>query len=569
MNDATIDSKPSESTSELTPLVSQSGVEDDDNAAIKEMIIKHSETLSLVSSSFKWFYIVGSSCAFTNAMRTTLFISYASNFTNDSTLIAITLYLSYLMTGLTSFIFGIIGDKYVFDCLFIFAATSDVITFFIEATATNYTSLAIAYIVGGMPFEALCTMYNIKMHPIYNAKQFVARFSQYFIIGKLLGYLCGGIIAYYYSYRLVFYISAFLALILFFLTIAVFFNVESKLIEKELEMKEYYDIVDSGNYNSSLIIDKQDCINGVNINIEWIKDRKYRFPICLTRRRRRRTTTDNEDDDNNYSDDDKSWLAFCANCQRYRECNNVVLFIIIFSILCQNFSSTFHTILTVYYVKYMHDRFNESVLITCLQIVAFAVSSVVGAQILKAYHKKSRSRTPRASCVSSASSSSSSQIQQVDSNCNSNNSNNSNNVSTIDNMIIVSILLCCGIYGIITGCILPANIFAFKNKNSLIDMFWICIVICGTCFGMNLVSYQMISIQFIPSKYSGKILGIKMITGAISKSAFLLIVGLLWNNSYQWLFYVQAILCGVIFGGFCIIWLFTFAQSNVKLHVEK
>lgn len=203
---------------------------------------KHESIRQDVSKTFNKLLYVALSYAFTYSMRTNLIILYALTFYDNTTTISLVVNLSYLTSAFMSLFFGIFGDKRRFDYLLIASALFDVITFFMEASANSFIILAIAYSIGGQPFEAICHSWNVKMLPTYYAQQFQARFMQLFILGYILGPIIGGILAHFFGYRIVFYISAVISLILFCVTVRFFGNnVEIYLLNQQLTMvKEYH-----------------------------------------------------------------------------------------------------------------------------------------------------------------------------------------------------------------------------------------------------------------------------------------------------------------------------------------
>ena len=153
---------------------------------------KHEEILRETRQFFfKILYIV-LSFALTYSMRTNIFILYARTFYNDTAVISVIVYLSYCMSAISSLLFGIIGDRWRFDYLLIIAAIFDVITFFVEATTTYFVVLAIAYAIGGQPFQAIGQSWKIKCLPTYYAQQFKTQLLSLYTLGYIVGPILGG-----------------------------------------------------------------------------------------------------------------------------------------------------------------------------------------------------------------------------------------------------------------------------------------------------------------------------------------------------------------------------------------
>lgn len=170
---------------EITPFKSNDVVQEANNQ--HEMILNDVESLFV-----KVFYVVVSFST-TYAMRTNIIVLYAREFYDDTALISVFIYMSYIVSAVMSLLIGMVGNKWRFDALIIMAAISDVITFWIEATASNFWVLVIAYGIGGQPFIAIGLSWNLKMFPTYHAKQFRALLSQCYYAGIIIGPIIGGL----------------------------------------------------------------------------------------------------------------------------------------------------------------------------------------------------------------------------------------------------------------------------------------------------------------------------------------------------------------------------------------
>ena len=99
--------------------------------------------------------------------------------------IAIVAYCSFVGSAISSLINGFVGDYWYFDHLLIIASMLDVLTFWIEATTDKFYILAIAYVLGGQPMNALIFGYSTKMLPKYHSKRFQASWKQLYTFGYL------------------------------------------------------------------------------------------------------------------------------------------------------------------------------------------------------------------------------------------------------------------------------------------------------------------------------------------------------------------------------------------------
>ena len=83
-----------------------------------------------------------------------------------------------------------------------------------------------------------------------------------------------------------------------------FWNVQEKLLKKQLTMKKYYNMVDSdenNNYNNKelyLQVTSKNENENENQHLKWIISKEYRFAIC----------NDNEENDDN--DNNNDWYLY-------------------------------------------------------------------------------------------------------------------------------------------------------------------------------------------------------------------------------------------------------------------
>lgn len=244
------------------------------NDELQTLADKHGDVVHFVSSTFTRVLYIGVSCSLTYTLRTNLFVLYCKTFNDygSSLYIGIAIYCSYVVSAIMSLTFGIIGDRFRFDILLLMAGVLDVLTFFMEAKASNFVILAVAYAIGGQPFEAIVHGWNIKMQPLFYAQKFQARFLQCYTLGYLAGPVLGGIIAYFFSYRTVFYVSAVLgAVLLVYQVVMGLFRVEPIMLDKIANISaECYSTADHDQVEIQQTLELEE-------NHKWIISKDYRF----------------------------------------------------------------------------------------------------------------------------------------------------------------------------------------------------------------------------------------------------------------------------------------------------
>ena len=427
----------------------------------------------------------------TYSMRSNLIILYAETFYNNTAVISGIVYLSYVSAAISCLIYGIVADKWRVDYLLIIASIFDVITFWMEATAPIFIVLAIAYSIGGQPFSVIALSFNLKLIPTYYAQQIRGKMLQMYAVSSIIGPVIGGIICYFYDYRTVFYCSATISIFLFVYTIIFFFNVEKALLNEQLAMKEHYDKVANWiNTHNNKIEDKY----------KWIISRDYRFPVCL--------------------ENEKVGSLFEMGTYR--------------AVLLSLFSmhgvliGSIDFIIIPFYVWYIKHRFdnNINIIISTAQLSSYAVAYIIGSQTSKKLAKFMQS-------------------QKIVNETTNNYNNKKNNIGRMrynfENLIVVMCLFCLVIMLICSLIMLPLDIFNFGNDSiEIIIQYWITIFIYGIVVGMGYLNIELVCVELIPNDVAGKITGIQMVIRRIIGGTLCLIVGILFDLSINYFWYIQA-----------------------------
>ena len=305
----------------------------------------------------------------TYSMRCNLLILYAKTFYDNIAAISIVVYLSYISSAISSLGYGIIGDRWRIDYLLIIASILDVITYWMEATAPVFLVLAIGYSIGGQPFTAIACSFNLKLIPTYYAQQIRGKLLQVYAVSTILGPVFGGIIANFYGYRTVFYLSAIISVVSFVYTSISFYNVEEALLKEQLTMKQHYSnrciIINNNitntnngkkgsNYNINVIsalgvrTRSSNSISGgdsdrdkpvatgdaeMEEKFKWIISNDYRFPVCL---------------------EDKQ-AGSLLDIDKYKG-----LLLILFTLYSALLGAVDFTLIP-FYITYMQDRFDHNI----------------------------------------------------------------------------------------------------------------------------------------------------------------------------------------------------------------
>ena len=95
-----------------------------------------------------------------------------------------------------------------------------------------------------------------------------------------------------------------------------------------------------------------------------------------------------------------------------------------------------------------------------------------------------------------------------------------------------------------------------------INIYWIYSVITGFVSGILSMTMEIIILELQPKEYTGRINGIKGFTRFFVTANGVLIAGLLWNVTYDSMFYTQA-------GAHCIELILILLMISIQMHQKK
>ena len=523
---------------------------------VDTVVTEHKQILSEVNGLFNRVLYIVFVCAVTYCMRGSIFILYARHFYDNTSTISIFIYLSYISSGIVSLSVGFIGNKWRFDILLIIGTILDVITFGMEATAVNFYMLVVAYAVGAQPFQTLMQSWILNMYPTYYAKIYRTKIIQYLIIGGLLGTIIGGVIADYFSLQSVFYVSWIMSMVLLVVSFSIY-NKEKTIQKKQLTMIDYYNMANNSkthlndyenieNEGNKDNIDNNDKSidnipnniialsaimknENVNDDLKWIYSDKFRFPICLLSMQPEPDGTMNHGDDRG---DDNNVYSKYSLMDELSKLSNDNIFILCSLTFVTIVLIAFETIMQIYFITYMHDTFDLNIFVSSCMLATYLISLSVSMHFIK-------------KLISNTSN------MNYNSNINNNNHGNVNTAIEESNQrqsysfgnIFVTIILLCLISMIVFSSFVFPYISTFKHNidpTTLCAIYWPSIILYSICFGASYASLNIILVDVMPRSIASIIAGIQGFARMMSKSIFVLIVGLLWDYTPNYLWYMHA-----------------------------
>ena len=541
---------------------------------VQSTSLKHEEAIQQCLSTVRRVRFIGLLLAIDYMMRSNIFILYAKTLRGcpSASYLGIVIYASYFASGVMCIMNGIIGDNWRFDYLLCIAAWADVITFWIEATATHFTTLATVYIIGGQAIQAIVYGFIVKSLPIYYATQYQIAFAQTYVTGTLLGPLIGGLLSYYLSYRAVFITSAVLASIIFVFCMIFIRGNHDKIVEIQAPFESLYLHEEVINVQSQLKQeiqtrnldvqftndDDDDDGNDANINddenhsrklgkeLKWLISDDYKFPIWVSKHKQRLkkhqfiNIDDNSNtklnlnssglnynldiDIDNNDDDDHSYLNF-SGLSKYR------IFLILTIVFGQSTALASETAVTTWYAVYIEDKYNGTVLLGTSMFALLAVCFLLGSVFIRLSLKWLQKRRDLASASGPDS------IVSAQNNINS----NLFHIQTKYNFghfLVFFVIASCVTTIILAFFIIPENVFGYDlGNNSWEYTFWIYVSMIGFSIGVDITGLGAMLVPLIPHGSSGTILGLRVGAGYCIRACSALVIGCLWNMSYEWLWY--------------------------------
>lgn len=103
-----------------------------------------------------------------------------------------------------------------------------------------------------------------------------------------------------------------------------------------------------------------------------------------------------------------------------------------------------------------------------------------------------------------------------------------------------------------SGAVFTNNLYLSKlikndNINNIIVIQnWVCLPIYGMVTTIGAVSLAAMYYQIVPRKIGGFFTGIRVSIMITGKAFAIIIIGMMWNVSFQWLWHAQAIAGGIV-----------------------
>ena len=353
-----------------------------------------------------------------------------------------------------------------------------------------------------------------------------------------------GMLSYFISYRFVFYCSAAMSTILCIFSLRYFWNVESKLLQRQADMSESYIKADY-KWKHMKKYNDQDGFS----DIKWINSHEYRFPICVSQLKNTsssRSSLSSLPSSTGSVYDSITEISNLWNDRNTRyEISLVFALMIIGGLLICIEATT-----VVYFSTYMKDLYDINVMISTLQVATFAFTFLLGTEYIK-YLTRQHGQAVMITQFDD-------QLSDTDQEQPSQHTNRLRYYDFTNKFIIISLA---SLFAMISLALI--NTYNFNlNKNGIIIKYWISITVYGIIFATSFHSVEVISVELMPKSIASSVSGAKTMTRISMKGTLCLIIGVLWQFNPQWLWYAQ-IACQLL--SFIIL----LAIASVELFVRK
>ena len=503
-------------TEEERWLLSFDGVQGDEDGdkRFELLCVSHSKMVNLMKDKFLKIAMVGVYFQCITFLKYNVLILYMRTFYSNTFIISIVIGFGTLSNGVFGLIFGYIGDSWKrFDHLIVICCIIDVICYSFQAFAPSFLIFSIFYILGTMPLVTIVNGYVTYMLPIYNAKNVIGITYQLSTIFILISPIIGALIGYYISYQMTFCLVSILSFLCLIYCLFIIFNKQNDLELMQLSMidthyKHYNlsnDNINNINNNEELKLDSK--------NIQWLYDKEFRFPLCLLKQEKEEFEEEKKNElILGYHDDDDD-----DNKQRFFEKWLVVIIITITHGLVFANGTQF----AVWYTVYMYDKYNYNIVLSTCQFLIQGLFVGIGMQFIQYFKDKS--------------------IVNVS------NINNINDKKYNFGNLWVKCCIIPNFFMIILLAVLfpnnlLLNVFDFNGYYIYNGLYWLYHCILGICFGMSIMSQEFIILETQPKDGKGTTAGWRTMTIETSISIGYFVIGFLWDYSYNWLFYYQAII---------------------------
>ena len=474
----------------------------------KKELEAHEKVLTESKKSVLWFMFCALFTAFLRSSRTNVWILYARVFyTETSSNIAWVLYGGTMFSGISALFYSSVADYVGYDKMMLIILFLKCIGVLLECIGIDFSLLIIGYFLTALAILYVCLSYISWILPHKYAVQYTSYFYAAYFLSYLSGAMIGSILSYYFNYRLIFWVNFGFMISIIIFSFYFILGVQKRLEKKQLRFKKLYKTI---RIQLNEHKHQQNTFENRNREETNISNREYRL---VPHNDEEEVDAEPEEDPDNavYGEFEKlsdinERFSVVVNDSSNRQKLSTSYFgmrsmtwthwILLISIMLQHaMVLCVDALWILYYNVYIVDKFHSSIVIGASQIVVvcifFAVGNLSIPHILTANY-----------C----------QIQ--------------------DNKYLVILfcsILLIGMFGI-----------AYPLTNDL-NVYWAYSVITGFVSGILSMTMEIIILELQPKEYTGRINGIKGFTRFFVTANGVLIAGLLWNVTYDSMFYTQGL----------------------------
>ena len=182
---------------------------------------------------------------------------------------------------------------------------------------------------------------------------------------------------------------------------------------------------------------------------------------------------------------------------------------------------------TAWYTVYLEDKYDSTIVISTAQLTVCTLFLILGMQAMTIIGEKLKAK--QFAIGNSARGDHDESMLHVRMKYN------------LKNFFVMSLIVSYAVLILLTSVVIPYNIFDPNDNSSYIGTFWVYVILMGFFWGFAAMGQEIILLEIQPKHMTGRVAGIKELIRFTLRGSITLIIGLLWNLSYEWFWYVQGV----------------------------
>eukprot|EP01084_Bolivina_argentea_P127658 225718_1 len=202
-----------------------------------ELNDSYKDTINVTIKSLRFYFVITGVSNFLFASRQTIWIQYASTFSDYSpTIVTLILFIDSTLAGLFGLSFAALGDFIGFDKAITYKLLLMTAGCIIEAVATNFTVLCVGFLISQTATTYVSLAYISWILPVKYAKKHTSLLYAFLTVFYLLGPVFSGVLfKLFKSYKLIFVLNSIILSIILIVARIYLYGSQQKIEQLQME----------------------------------------------------------------------------------------------------------------------------------------------------------------------------------------------------------------------------------------------------------------------------------------------------------------------------------------------